>query len=117
MTTTVPANERGPASATDANPTRVETHPAVLPPDVEGLKPVTSTGDDDANQEDSTEREQLKSKGSDHELCHHVHHSDRYVEYALRVYSVRYYAHIEHVAHTFGAMQGALVACNDPWCL
>lgn len=73
MTTTAPLT--GQVSKDDA---RVETHATVLPPDVEGLKQnaSTETGGDQLEEEASTEVEHLKSKGT-HELCHHVHHSDR----------------------------------------
>lgn len=76
MTTTVqPAREVGVASGP------LETHPSVLPPDVEGLKTTASaaSGGDaqQPNDEATAEREQLKSKESSIELCHHVHHSDR----------------------------------------
>ena len=60
----------------------IATHPTVLPPDVEGSKIQTNANPHDAAGHDagqvgSDENTHLKSKES-HELCHHVHHSDRY---------------------------------------
>lgn len=53
----------------------VSTHPSVIPPDVEG-DVYDNESDSVQDEHDNATDMALKSKES-HELCHHVHHSDR----------------------------------------